>query len=224
MRLPRFPQGEGSRNRCPDLPLRNQPGDGTQVLAGRCHGILPGLNAVLLRQDRGWLFQQRDQRSSSPDHLHRASQRLSTSRIYHQIDPLHDLLKGRGGIVDHDFGAQRNHEVQVGLRGRRDDLYANPSGKLHRERANAAGTSVDQDALPRLQTTIFNQGRPGNQRATGDRVGEQAGTDTLSCGSYPRLLSDDFSGSTAGEMGSLLRYGTFTAYPFEKFFACRWLI
>ena len=107
--------------------------------------------------------------SPALDHLHGTLERLSSYRIQYQVHIMHHLLKWGRSIINHSFCAERTHEIPIGLRGRADHLCAFPPGKLNREGTNATSSPVDQDALTRLQCSIFKERCPGNRRSAGDR-------------------------------------------------------
>jgi hypothetical protein len=79
--------------------------------------------------------------------------------------PWRENEKGVKIIPAQDYAGVDN----FGLRGRADNVCAFPSGELNRAGANTTSSSVDQDALTRLQRSIFKERGPGNRRSARDR-------------------------------------------------------
>ena len=70
-------------------------------------------------------------------------------------------------VVDRGVGSEIACEREVPLRRDRDHPGSGSRGKLHRERADTAGSAVHQDRLTRLDLRVFEQHLKCRQRTDG---------------------------------------------------------
>jgi hypothetical protein len=111
----------------------------------------------------GRLLRHRDQSPAGTQHGQRATQPLASDSVENDVDRFHGILEaGRRAddlmcpeLEDQSLGCRRCGADHV--RGRR-------AGELHREPADAARGTVDQDALAGLEPAVVEQPLPGGER------------------------------------------------------------
>ena len=121
-----------------DLSLVNQLSDCPQAFAGgTATREKQRTYAKLVRFLLRWHSRCGNKRTTTPDHLPRAFESLSTHRVHHEIHVMDDLLNRCGGVINHCFCTQGAYKVYIGCPGRPDHLCSLPPGKLDRKRADA---------------------------------------------------------------------------------------
>ncbi len=102
-------------------------------------------------------------------HFERAFRELASHGVYDHIQIVDGLFERPGVVVDSRFGAERVDEIEVGGRGRADDVRTLPARQLDDIVADAARGAVDKYALASLHISDIEGGTPGRQRADRDR-------------------------------------------------------
>jgi hypothetical protein len=160
-----------------------------------------------------------DQDPAAAQHRPRTGHDLATNRVDHDVGVM-DVILEPAGVIEDVIGTKPGDELGVPGGGRRGYPGAVQRRKLDSVATDAAGATMDQDMLPRLQPRVLVQGLPGRERTQGKGSGLGM-ADTGRLDSQVRGRRSDVFGRSAGTVEADQAIHVITGPPAGDPAACR---